>query len=97
MHTTLWIPPYTRSAEHPLSRHCPYLDTIDRSVLDFDFEKLCSVTLTTNNVYACLVCGKYFQGEWIVHTTGQLVWFSEAYEIFPSKWLTLAQFSVLNM
>lgn len=49
--------------EHPLSRHCPYLDTIDRAVLDFDFEKLCSVTLTTNNVYACLVCGKYFQGE----------------------------------
>lgn len=54
---------HDRPTEHPLSRHCPYLDTIDRSVLDFDFEKLCSVTLTTNNVYACLVCGKYFQGE----------------------------------
>ena len=39
-----------------------YLDTIDRSVLDFDFEKLCSVTLSNINVYACLVCGKYFQG-----------------------------------
>ena len=49
--------------EHPLSRSCPYLDTIDRSVLDFDFEKLCSVSLSNNNVYACLVCGKYFQGE----------------------------------
>uniref|UniRef100_A0A1I8G0W6 ubiquitinyl hydrolase 1 n=1 Tax=Macrostomum lignano TaxID=282301 RepID=A0A1I8G0W6_9PLAT len=24
------------------SRHCPYLDTIDRNRLDFDFEKLCS-------------------------------------------------------
>lgn len=39
-----------------------YLDTIDRAVLDFDFEKLCSVTLSNINVYACLVCGKYFQG-----------------------------------
>ena len=33
-----------------------------RSVLDFDFEKLCSVSLSHINVYACLVCGKYFQG-----------------------------------
>ena len=39
-----------------------YLDTINRSVLDFDFEKLCSVTLSNINVYACLVCGTYFQG-----------------------------------
>ena len=39
-----------------------YLDTIDRVVLDFDFEKLCSVTLSNINVYACLICGKYFQG-----------------------------------
>ena len=39
-----------------------YLDTIDRSVLDFDFEKLCSITLSNINIYACLVCGKYFQG-----------------------------------
>ena len=39
-----------------------YLDTIDRSVLDFDFEKLCCVTLSNINVYACLVCGKYYQG-----------------------------------
>jgi U4/U6.U5 tri-snRNP-associated protein 2 len=39
-----------------------YLDTINRSVLDFDFEKLCSITLSNINVYACLVCGKYFQG-----------------------------------
>lgn len=39
-----------------------YLDTIDRQVLDFDFEKLCSVSLSNINVYACLVCGKYFQG-----------------------------------
>ncbi|KAL8656908.1 MAG: hypothetical protein Q9226_002443 [Calogaya cf. arnoldii] len=39
-----------------------YLDTIDRAVLDFDFEKLCSVSLSNINVYACLVCGKYYQG-----------------------------------
>lgn len=41
---------------------CPYLDTISRQNLDFDFEKCCSVTLSKNNVYVCLVCGKYFQG-----------------------------------
>ena len=41
---------------------CPYLDTITRTILDFDFEKQCSVTLQNINVYACLVCGKYFQG-----------------------------------
>jgi len=39
-----------------------YLDTIDRKILDFDFEKLCSISLSNINVYACLVCGKYFQG-----------------------------------
>lgn len=39
-----------------------YLDTINRQILDFDFEKLCSVSLSNINVYACLVCGKYFQG-----------------------------------
>eukprot|EP00951_Prasinocladus_malaysianus_P038537 scaffold423894_cov21-Prasinocladus_malaysianus.AAC.2 len=40
---------------------CPYLDTISRQNLDFDFEKCCSVSLSPVNVYACLVCGKYFQ------------------------------------
>ncbi|KAI9851690.1 MAG: hypothetical protein M1838_003028 [Thelocarpon superellum] len=53
----------------PARQHAPaegytdlYLDTISRAVLDFDFEKLCSVTLSNINVYACLVCGKYYQG-----------------------------------
>ncbi|KAL6076196.1 U4/U6.U5 tri-snRNP-associated protein 2, variant 2 [Balamuthia mandrillaris] len=41
---------------------CPYLDTIRRNLLDFDFEKVCSVTSSNINVYCCLVCGKYFQG-----------------------------------
>ncbi|KAI9140270.1 hypothetical protein BKA69DRAFT_1109784 [Paraphysoderma sedebokerense] len=39
-----------------------YLDTVNRYMLDFDFEKVCSVSLSNLNVYACLVCGKYFQG-----------------------------------
>ena len=39
-----------------------YLDTINRGILDFDFEKLCSVSLSNINVYACLVCGKYYTG-----------------------------------
>ncbi|KAF9531846.1 spindle pole body protein [Crepidotus variabilis] len=39
-----------------------YLDTINRAILDFDFEKVCSVSLSNINVYGCLVCGKYFQG-----------------------------------
>lgn len=43
-------------------RKCPYLDTINRQFLDFDNEKICCITLADVNVYACLVCGKYFQG-----------------------------------
>ncbi|KAN0100259.1 hypothetical protein V8E55_000243 [Tylopilus felleus] len=39
-----------------------YLDTINRALLDFDFEKVCSVSTSNINVYGCLVCGKYFQG-----------------------------------
>lgn len=41
---------------------CPYLDTVNRLLLDFDFEKSCSISGNNFNVYACLVCGKYFQG-----------------------------------
>lgn len=39
-----------------------YLDTINRALLDFDFEKVCSVSTSNINTYGCLVCGKYFQG-----------------------------------
>ena len=35
---------------------------INRANLDFDFEKVCSVSLSNINIYGCLVCGKYFQG-----------------------------------
>jgi U4/U6.U5 tri-snRNP-associated protein 2 len=38
------------------------VDSINRHMLDFDFEKVCSVTNSHLNVYACLVCGKYYQG-----------------------------------
>ena len=48
--------------EDPRSRQCPYLDTINRPRLDFDFERVCSVTLSNQNVYGCLVCGRFFQG-----------------------------------
>jgi len=55
--------PKRKYEKHPaVPRQCPYLDTINRNMLDFDFEKLCSVSLSRINVYACLVCGKYFQG-----------------------------------
>ncbi|EPZ33487.1 hypothetical protein O9G_001238 [Rozella allomycis CSF55] len=42
---------------------CPYLGTIDRKNLDFDHERICSVTLSNTNIYICLVCGKYLQGK----------------------------------
>ena len=43
---------------------CPYLDTIQRFSLDFDFEPSCSISLETGpHVYACLVCGKFFRGK----------------------------------
>ena len=41
---------------------CPYINTVNRFALDFDFEKVCSETMTNVNVYACLVCGKYLHG-----------------------------------
>ena len=41
---------------------CPYLDTVCHAVLDFDMEKVCSVSLSKQNVYCCLVCGKFLSG-----------------------------------
>ncbi|KAH9837303.1 cysteine proteinase [Rhodofomes roseus] len=51
-----------RKAAMPSQSSDMYLDTINRAVLDFDFEKVCSVSLSNINIYGCLVCGKYFQG-----------------------------------
>ncbi|CAI9086891.1 OLC1v1020814C1 [Oldenlandia corymbosa var. corymbosa] len=48
-----------RNRSIDLRRDCPYLDTFNRQVLDFDFEKFCSVSLSNLNVYACLPCGKF--------------------------------------
>lgn len=53
----------TPTSKRPLSFiSCPYLDTVDRKSLDFDFERVCCVSLSNHNVYACLVCGKFYQG-----------------------------------
>jgi U4/U6.U5 tri-snRNP-associated protein 2 len=48
--------------EQPQRASDLYLDTVNRAALDFDFEKVCSVSLSNINIYGCLVCGKYFQG-----------------------------------
>uniref|UniRef100_A0A7S0R5S7 Ubiquitinyl hydrolase 1 n=1 Tax=Chlamydomonas leiostraca TaxID=1034604 RepID=A0A7S0R5S7_9CHLO len=56
------LPKSTSRAALKKGIECPYLDTVSRQNLDFDFEKCCSVTLSHVNVYVCLVCGKYFQG-----------------------------------
>lgn len=45
-----------------MGESCPFLDSINRRVLDFDFEKVCSTTMTNHNVYCCLVCGVYYNG-----------------------------------
>jgi len=47
----------------PAIESCPYLDTVTRSLLDFDFEHSCSVSLDGGpHIYGCLVCGKFFRG-----------------------------------
>jgi len=51
-----------RESKVPQRLDCPYLGTINRHVLDFDFEKLCSISLSGDNVYVDLVDGKYYQG-----------------------------------
>lgn len=54
--------PTKGGATNVLKEVCPYLDTVNRAVLDFDFEKACCVTGHNFNIYACLVCGRYYQG-----------------------------------
>jgi len=46
-----------------ISKKCPYISTINKAILDFDQEKVCSVSLKDNNIYSCLICGKYFHGK----------------------------------
>mmetsp|Transcript_43354 Transcript_43354/g.130013 ORF Transcript_43354/g.130013 Transcript_43354/m.130013 type:complete len:540 (-) Transcript_43354:664-2283(-) len=58
----IMLPVSTSRAVVKQGKECPYLDTISRQNLDYDFERCCSVSLSHVNVYGCLVCGKYFQG-----------------------------------
>uniref|UniRef100_A0A0N4ZCY4 ubiquitinyl hydrolase 1 n=1 Tax=Parastrongyloides trichosuri TaxID=131310 RepID=A0A0N4ZCY4_PARTI len=51
-----------RSKEDP-PKECPYLHTIKKSFLDFDLQRVCSVSGISRNVYVCLVCGKYLHGQ----------------------------------
>lgn len=53
---------YAKAKETKRRDDCPYLDTIDRSQLDFDAVPICSVSLVSHNVYVCLVCGRFFHG-----------------------------------
>ena len=55
-------PTAAAAAATPPASDCPYLDTINRRLLDFDAERVCSVSNSNLHVYACLVCGRYFQG-----------------------------------
>lgn len=56
------IPEYIETLKKTSKNTSQYLNTINRQFLNFDFEKECVITLSKNNVYGCLVCGKYFQG-----------------------------------
>ncbi|GMM38375.1 mRNA splicing protein [Saccharomycopsis crataegensis] len=40
-----------------------HFDSINKKLLDFDFEKVCSISLAIINVYCCLTCGRFFQGK----------------------------------
>lgn len=58
----------TTTSRTSILQSCPYLDTIQRSVLDFDMEPTCQVSLESGpHIYACLICGSYFRGRG-VHT-----------------------------
>ena len=55
--------PTASNVDEWANKDCPYLDTVQRSLLDFDLEPTCSVTLETGpHIYGCLVCGKFFRG-----------------------------------
>uniref|UniRef100_A0A2K5L5S8 ubiquitinyl hydrolase 1 n=1 Tax=Cercocebus atys TaxID=9531 RepID=A0A2K5L5S8_CERAT len=79
-------------SEDRRSRHCPYLDTINRSVLDFDFEKLCSISLSHINAYACLVCGKYFQGSFFFFFLKKVNCSQESYLIISISFSFASQY-----
>ena len=41
---------------------CPYIDKIQRHILDFDLIFQCNICLTTTSIYCCLICGKFLEG-----------------------------------
>lgn len=45
-----------------VSEGCPYMSTVERKMLDFDMIPVCAVTMASQNVYVCLCCGKFLQG-----------------------------------
>ena len=58
----LYLDTVRRICFAPSARTLCVSPQINRAKLDFDFEKVCSVSLSNINTYGCLVCGKYFQG-----------------------------------
>lgn len=46
--------------------HALISSLVNRRALDFDLDRQCSVTLATQNVYACLTCGKFLQGTFLL-------------------------------
>ena len=42
-------PLFTAGPRKVAGAECPYIDTVERTVLDFDFEKLCSVRLAIHS------------------------------------------------
>ena len=51
-----------QAKEEKVMKSCPYLSFVNRPLLDFDFEKRCSVSLIQENCYCCLTCGHFFAG-----------------------------------
>ncbi|KAH9249365.1 hypothetical protein BASA81_012896 [Batrachochytrium salamandrivorans] len=69
-----------------------HLGQIQRANLDFDFERICSVTLSPQRVYCCLVCGKFLQGK---HTNSPL--FSHALQYGHFVCINLATGEVFSL
>lgn len=55
-------PSRTKRPRLPPPPYEKYLNEINRSALDFDLPPICSVSLVSHSVYACLTCGRYFHG-----------------------------------
>lgn len=56
------VPVKRHKIEFPTKEELKILSSINKKKLDFDFEKICSVSLSKLNTYCCLTCGKYLRG-----------------------------------